>query len=334
MTINNYFQLTFYLVSQYMSEIYPTSQGFKQVQFTDDTKLKQVKLFKGEEQLLILSFTEISETQSLVNVLNIAGRLDNALINWEWFITGSNDSIKFPIDDDNNNNNKEIPQDLIEKFKTKFRLLVDDEKVSSIFSNTSSKGPIIEEHTDSESIRSPTPELPYNPPPPPPPPQAPASAHPDNSIFTGSSAPAPTTKRPLDMPDFDDEYEIKSPPPPLTNQLGRGNNNNVVPSIGSDDLNPPGIPQHPTLTPFIDPLQNSQNHHQGMYPALDHPIFGQRQQQQQQGPNSRAPPGARFDDPFGGSSSEGPFGGPLGGPFGGSLGGPFGGSLGGHFGGI
>ena len=102
------------------------------------------------------------------------------------------------------------------------------------------------------------------------------------------------------MPDFDDEYEIKNPPPPqpLTNQLGRNNNNNnVIPSIGSDDLNPPGIPQHPTLTPFIDPLQNSQGQHQGMYPTSDHPIFGQHQQGQ--GPNSRAPPGARFDDPFG-----------------------------------
>ncbi|KGU33068.1 Hap43p-repressed protein [Candida albicans P75063] len=324
MTINNYFQLTFYLVSQYINEIYPTSEGFKQVQFTDDTKLKQVKLFKGEEQLLILSFTEISETQSLVNLLNIVGRLDNALINWEWFITDSDYTVKFPIDA------SKIPQDLIDKFKTKFRLIVDDEKVSSIFSNTP-KGPIIEEHTDSESIRSPTPELPYNPvattataTATQPQQQPPAAAHPDNSIFTGSSV--STTKRPSDMPDFDDEYEIKNPPPPqpLTNQLGRNNNNNnVIPSIGSDDLNPPGIPQHPTLTPFIDPLQNSQGQHQGMYPTSDHPIFGQHQQGQ--GPNSRAPPGARFDDPFGGSSSEGPFGGPSGNPFGGSSGGHFGG---------
>ena len=85
------------------------------------------------------------------------------------------------------------------------------------------------------------------------------------------------------MPDFDDEYEIKNPPTPqpLPNQLGRNNNNNnVIPSIGSDDLNPPGIPQHPTLTPFIDPLQNSQGQHQGMYPTSDHPIFGQHQQGQ------------------------------------------------------
>ena len=62
-------------------------------------------------------------------------------------------------------------------------------------------------------------------------------------------------------------------PQPLPNQLGRNNNNNnVIPSIGSDDLNPPGIPQHPTLTPFIDPLQNSQGQHQGMYPTSDHPF--------------------------------------------------------------
>ncbi|EMG49348.1 hypothetical protein SBY92_002349 [Candida maltosa Xu316] len=294
MAINNYFQLTFYLVSKYVNHIYPTSENFKLVQFTDDSKLKQSKLYRGDEQLLILSFTEISEIQSLVNLLNIDGRLDNALINWEWFDL---ETINFPIEE------SKIPPDLIEKFNTKFRLIVDDEKVSSIFSHAT--GPIIEEHTDSESLRSPTPETPYvpdqttNAPPPP-------VCKPDNSIFqSGIEKEVPNWKRPADMPDFDDEYEIKSPPAPVHDTLGRSK----VTPIGSDDLNPPGIPAHPTLKPYLDPLQNPQ--HQGMYPTPDHPLFGQ--QKPPDGSGFGAPPGARFDDPFGppGGSGSG-FGGPPG----------------------
>lgn len=298
MTINNYFQLTFELVSRYVNQIYPTSSDFKLIQVTDESKLKQSKLYRGEEQILFFSFTEISDIQSLVNLLNIDGRLDNALINWEWFDL---ETIKFPIEE------SKIPQELVDKFNTKFRLIVDDEKVSSIFSHSTrpnNENPIIEEHTDSESLRSPTPETPYNPnqqeggqqsyfvPPP-------AAAKPDNSIFKGPSTNIPVNelKRPSDMPDFEDEYEVKSPPAPIYDNLGRSK----ITPIGSDDLNPPGIGgTHPTLKPYLDPLQGDGvgSNHQGMYPDPQHPMFGQPKPPGSGGFGG-APPGARYDDPFG-----------------------------------
>ncbi|RCK54995.1 hypothetical protein Cantr_04623 [Candida viswanathii] len=319
MTVDNYFQLTFELVSRYVNQIYPSSENFKLVQVTDEPKLKQSKLFRGDEQILFLSFTEISEIQSLVNLLNIDGRLDNALINWEWFDL---ETIAFPIQ------KSQIPQDLINKFNTKFRLIVDDEKVSSIFSHSTnpnpeyrtaptsqpqaqSEGPIIEEHTDSESVKSPTPETPYHPgaeanqaPFPHVPPPA-AAARPDNSIFKGPDTKVPvnemqphgTRGRPADMPDFDDEYEIRSPPAPVRDTYGQSD----VTPIGSDDLNPPGIGAHPTLKPYLDPLGGGQGgQHQGMYPDPDHPMFGHPKPPP---PGSFGgappPPGARYDDPFG-----------------------------------
>lgn len=294
MTIDSYFQLTFELVSRYVNQIYPSSSDFKLVQVTNESKLKQSKLYRGEEQILFLSFTEISEIQSLVNLLNIDGRLDNALINWEWFDL---ETIRFPIEESN------IPQDLVEKFNTKFRLIVDDEKSSSIFSHSTKPGydgPVIEEHTDSESIRSPTPETPYHPnqqegqpsyfPPA-------AGVKPDNSIFKGPSTDIPVNqmKKPSDMPEFDDEYEIKSPPAPVHDTLGQSK----VAPIGSDDLNPPGIGAHPTLKPYLDPLQGGGNDHQGMYPDPQHPMFGQPKPPGSSGGFGSAPPGARYDDPFG-----------------------------------
>ncbi|KAI5952830.1 hypothetical protein KGF54_003697 [Candida jiufengensis] len=283
MSIDSYFQLTFYLVSKYVDSIYPKSSGFKIIQTTDENKLKQLEIYFKEEKFLILSFTEISNVQSLVNLLNLDGRLDNALINWEWFDL---DEIKFPI-----KGVEDLSKDLVEKFNKKFRLIVDDEKLSSIFDDpTKSKnintGPIIEEHTDTENdARSPTPEVPYNP---------------SNPIISGGNPSAPAANnsafkqnRPSDMPDFEDEYEIKDPGAPTHDTLGHSN----LPPIGADDLNPPGIPSNPTLRGYLDPLQppNSSGG-DGMYPTSNHPIFGS-----QQGGNSGrrgVPPGARFDDPY------------------------------------
>lgn len=134
------------------------------------------------------------------------------------------------------------------------------------------------------------------------------------------------TSRPPDMPDFDDEYEIKGRYPGEP-QGGR------VPLIGDRDLNPPGLPRDPLMKPYVDPL--AQNPDGGMYPSSDHPMFGRRE-----GNTSRrgVPPGARFDDPYGEDNLEdmgmglpgnlrhgglNPRGGPGGSGFGGSgLGGP------------
>ena len=328
MTIDNYFQLTFELVTEYISQIYPESNHYKVVGTTNENKLKQVELYHYDEKFLILSFTAISDVQSLVNLLNLDGRLDNALINWEWFDL---DTIEFPIA-----GTSQLPRELVEKFQKKFRGVVDNEKVSSIFpSSTQSEKelqqqqqqqqqqqhvqkddlkqeqqgqsqPIVEEHTDTESnyAKSPTPEEPY---------------HPTNPVFTGGnpSASAPQSsqprvqnaafKRPSDMPDFEDEYQIRDPGQPTHDTLGQSSH---LPPIGSDDLNPPGLPKDPTLKGYLDPLQgNSQGPlgSGGMHPDANHPIFHPGQGGESRGIGSGTsgysgrkgvPPGARFDDPY------------------------------------
>ncbi|ODV94335.1 hypothetical protein PACTADRAFT_51195 [Pachysolen tannophilus NRRL Y-2460] len=105
----------------------------------------------------------------------------------------------------------------------------------------------------------------------------------------------------LQPPKFDDEYEIQTNAPPAasirpTNPL----------SIGDRDLNPPGLPKHPEMKPYLDPLASCSGasgigSEGGMYPTANHPIFGGR-------PNGGGnnygrrdplhPPGARFDDPL------------------------------------
>ncbi|KAI5904895.1 hypothetical protein K4G60_g4053 [Candida parapsilosis] len=292
MTIDNYFQLTVHLVTKYVESIYPSSQNFKLVQTTKEQKLNQSEVYYKDEKFLIVSITEISSVQSLINLLNLDGRLDNALINWEWFDL---DEIKFPIKNEEQN----LPKDLVEKFNTKFRYIIDNEKVSSIFAHPNKQeqeGPIVEEQpTDTESnpARSPTPEVPY---------------HPTNSTFAGgnpsaaaaSTGNAPFTKLPNDMPGFEDEYEIKDKGPPVRDTLGQSTH---LPPIGGDDLNPPGIPSNPTLQGYIDPLQAPQGSGGsglggGMYPTPDHPIFGQGGQHQGTSGRRGVPPGARYDDPY------------------------------------
>lgn len=97
-------------------------------------------------------------------------------------------------------------------------------------------------------------------------------------------------RKPNDMPDFDDEYEMlgrtdrpPGPPPGLA-------------PIGDRDLNPPGLPRDPLMKPYIDPLSSGEG---GMHPTRDHPLFGRRQQNTLR---LGVPPGARFDDPFGESN--------------------------------
>lgn len=132
--------------------------------------------------------------------------------------------------------------------------------------------------------------------------------------------------RPSDMPDFDDEYELKA----------RNHFTAALPfTIGEGDMNPAGTGPNPHLQPYIDPLVAPGS---GMIPDANHQIFGQTR-----GNTSRlgAPPGARFDDPYGddnlddmgmglpGNLRQPPFGGPFGGNTSGSS--PFGG-FGPHFG--
>ncbi|KAG5419305.1 hypothetical protein I9W82_003072 [Candida metapsilosis] len=286
MSIDNYFQLTVYLVTKYVESIYPSSQDFKVVQTTNERKLNQSEVYYKDEKFLIVSITEISTVQSLINLLNLDGRLDNALINWEWFDL---DETKFPINNEEKDDN--LPKELVEKFNTKFRFMIDNEKVSSIFAHPNKQekeGPVVvEDDTESNPARSPTPEVPYNP---------------TNPTFAGgnpSSAPSvatgntPFAKRPDDMPDFEDEYQIKDKGPPIGSALG--GQSSQFPSIGGDDLNPPGIPPNPTLQGYIDPLRAPGGG--GMHPTPDHPIFG-GQGGGGVGGRRGVPPGARYDDPY------------------------------------
>lgn len=95
-----------------------------------------------------------------------------------------------------------------------------------------------------------------------------------------------------DRPDFEDELELQRP-------YGGASASRNFPSIGDRDLNPPGLPKHPELKPYIDPLGLGEG---GMHPTADHPIFGGRPQH---GASSRlgVPPGARFDDPLSGEDN-------------------------------
>lgn len=120
-------------------------------------------------------------------------------------------------------------------------------------------------------------------------------------------------------PGFDDELDMNRPlrgmAPPFP---GAGSPF----GIGHDDLNPPGLGPH-------DPLRGSfvggggGGFGGGMHPTFDDPLFrGQGGREQ----DPRAPPGARFDDPFG-PPGNGPRGGGMGGrppnPFGGFGGGDY-----------
>lgn len=92
-------------------------------------------------------------------------------------------------------------------------------------------------------------------------------------------------KRPPDMPEFDDEYEI--------NDRSRSGGVSGV-SVGERDLYPAGVGRYPTMQPYLDPLAGGRGG--GMYVGPQDPMFGQ-----QSGNTSRrgVPPGARFDDPYG-----------------------------------
>lgn len=106
--------------------------------------------------------------------------------------------------------------------------------------------------------------------------------------------------RPDDMPDFDDEYDLK-----------RNRHTSGFPHlapIGDRDLAPTGA--YPQMRPFIDPLASGPDGG-GMYPSPLHPLFTGRRQGDDILPPG-VPPGARYDDPFGGAGFKPPGGFPNG----------------------
>ncbi|CAH2354765.1 hypothetical protein CLIB1423_18S03180 [[Candida] railenensis] len=106
--------------------------------------------------------------------------------------------------------------------------------------------------------------------------------------------------RPADMPDFDDEYEVLP-----KNNAGRRDNRDIFPSIGDDDLNPPGLPKNPELRPYLDHGRGSASGG-GMYPSLDHPLFRGGGEGRDSNANIPGlPSGARYDDPMAGGGPGG-----------------------------
>ncbi|KAM0512456.1 hypothetical protein ACHAPE_008779 [Trichoderma viride] len=139
-------------------------------------------------------------------------------------------------------------------------------------------------------------------------------------------------------PGFEDEHQINSPPGRIMGGL------RMPPSLGHDDLNPPGLGPH-------DPLRGSftggglphPGGFSGMHPTFDDPLFTGEGGWGGDGPHGsgydpQAPPGARWDpvNPGGGPRFPGPGGrdGGRGGYNGGRGGfGGYGGGYGGGFGG-
>ncbi|CAK7891183.1 hypothetical protein CAAN1_01S03972 [[Candida] anglica] len=108
--------------------------------------------------------------------------------------------------------------------------------------------------------------------------------------------------RPPDMPDFDDEYEILRREP-----LSARPSYDAFPSIGDDDLNPPGLPKHPEMKPYLDHRPGYGDG--GMHPSGNHPLFSGRFGRGSPSGPPGVPPGARYDDPTTGDGFEG-IGGP------------------------
>lgn len=116
------------------------------------------------------------------------------------------------------------------------------------------------------------------------------STKPQPQPYIPLTAETSTGQRISDMPGFDDEYEI------LKHSDEDRPTTRPFPTVGDRDLNPPGLPKHPQMKPYIDPMGGDEEG--GMYPLMNHPIFGDRRQG---GNSSRlgVPPGARYDDPMG-----------------------------------
>ncbi|ODV82434.1 uncharacterized protein CANTADRAFT_4427 [Suhomyces tanzawaensis NRRL Y-17324] len=257
--INNHLQLTAHLAANYVGSLYPTCNQFRKKSVTETDQLVQFQLVEGDLQLLTITVTELSQQLNVVSFVHgTPKKVDNVTIDWSL-----NDlidhEIQFPINEIN------LSNDLIQAFNKRVRDKTgSDTELRKLFDRP------VEVPQEKPHRKSPNPR--FN----------------DADRLDNSTAPTGTHHtRPADMPDFEDELEIRAPP--------RGTGSALFPAIGDRDLNPPGLPKHPEMKPFIDPLGSEDG---GMFPSPHHPLFGGRPQG---GNTSRlgVPPGARFDDPYG-----------------------------------
>lgn len=211
-------------------------------------------------QYLVSNGEELKVT---VNISEVAERTN--LVN---FVTNGTEKVDTVLIDWNSDALKtELPvENITPKLKNKFDRKIDlsiNSKISKLF-HYSGSGEIGDGHPG--ELRSPQ--------------------HPHIPLGSGTSG---NTRRIPDMPDFEDEYEVLKP--------GTTNPNvRPFPNVGDRDLNPPGLPKYPEMKPYLDPTGGDGE--EGMYPLMDHPIFGGRRTG---GNSSRlgVPPGARYDEPMG-----------------------------------
>lgn len=126
---------------------------------------------------------------------------------------------------------------------------------------------------------------------------------------------APRGPFPEPIPGFDDELDVLRPPRGMGQPGG-------FPRIGERDLYPEGLGPNDPLRGGIGPGLGGPMGGGGMHPTFDNPLFA-RQGGRGGGFNPQAPPGSRYDEPFG---PGGPAGGhPRGAGMGGRPPNPFGG---------
>lgn len=100
----------------------------------------------------------------------------------------------------------------------------------------------------------------------------------------------PGRPMPDPMPGFEDEHEIQRPP--------RGMQPGGFPRYGDRDLYPQGLGPNDPMRGGIGPGIGGPMGGGGMHPTFDDPLFA-GQGQRGGGFDPQAPPGARFDPPFG-----------------------------------
>lgn len=120
------------------------------------------------------------------------------------------------------------------------------------------------------------------------------------------------------MPGFEDEYEVNRPP------RGMGQPGGGLGRYGERDLYPQGLGPNDPMRGGVGPGLGGGFGGGGMHPTFDDPLFAG--QGQQGGRGGQAPPGARYDDPFGPGMGH-----PRGAGMGGRPPNPFGGFGGGDF---
>lgn len=121
---------------------------------------------------------------------------------------------------------------------------------------------------------------------------------------------------PEPIPGFDDELDILRPPRGMPGGGG-------FPRIGERDLYPQGLGPNDPLRGGVGPGQGGPMGGGGMHPTFDDPLFTGQGGRGRGGYHPQAPPGSRYDEPFG---PGGPAGGhPRGAGMGGRPPNPFGG---------